>query len=142
MHKARIQVGDLSPSIVRCMSPADRQALGVQTPEDRIASITPASNRTSKTKAPTKTEHEYNHVFLAGRGRFEAITFRLANGHRYTPDFITVDQDGQITCHEVKGAYKLGSYQRARLAFDQARIEWPTLRWVWAEKTDKGWSQK
>jgi len=63
----------------------------------------------------------------------------MANGHRYTPDWVVVTAGGRIECHEVKGGYALHSHQRARLAFDQARIEFPWIMWVWAVKTKNGW---
>jgi len=70
---------------------------------------------------------------------YEPITLRMANGHRYTPDFGVHSADGVTTLIEVKGGYRLGSYQRARLAFDQARVEFPCFRFVWAEWTKDGW---
>ena len=83
---------------------------------------------------PNKTESAYRARHLAGKdARYEAVTFRMANGHRYTPDWVVVADGKPIECHEVKGAYRLGSYQRARLAFDQAAVEWPGIRWVWGE---------
>ena len=82
-------------------------------------------------KGPNKTEARYNAEKLAGAGRYEALTFRLANGHRYTPDWVIVN-DGWIECHEVKGSHRFHSHQRARLAFDQARVEWPGIVFVWA----------
>ena len=95
--------------------------------------------RNAKKRQPTKTEERYNRECLGGAGRFEGLTVRLQNGHRYTPDYVVVVQNRAIECHEVKGAYRLGSYQRARLAFDQARTELPWFRWVWAELTKDGW---
>ena len=92
---------------------------------------------------PTKTEAAYRQQQLSGMdARYEALIFRLANGHRYTPDWVCVAPDGRITCHEVKGSYRLGSYQRARMAFDQARLEWPAITWIWAEKTKTGWAER
>lgn len=96
--------------------------------------------------AMSKTEQEYERTMLgehsvqpSSRYSFEGLTIKMKNGHRYCPDFVVVYDDGQVECHEVKGAYKLGSYQRARLAFDQARVEYPGWTWVWAEKGKKGW---
>lgn len=95
-------------------------------------------------KGPNKTEAEYRRLYL-GAGRtdlvavaFEGVTFRLANGHRYTPDWVCQSADGHLVCIEVKGSYRLGSYQRARLAFDQAAVEWPGVRWIWAERCKDG----
>lgn len=90
----------------------------------------------------TKTEAEFMSRLAAIYGRecvhFEGITLRMANGHRYTPDFV-IRHDAGLTLYEVKGGYRLGSYQRARLAFDQARVEWPCWSFVWAEKRDGKW---
>jgi len=96
--------------------------------------------RAAKAKQPTKTEQDYARTYLAGVGaRYEALTFKLANGHRYTPDWTWWGND-RLYAVEVKGSYRLGSYQRARLAFDQARIEFPHITWIWAEKKqDKTW---
>ena len=103
----------------------------------------PATRKRRQSKGPNKTEAEYRRLYLdriypPARILYEAITLRLANGHRYTPDWVVLLPDGQVECHEVKGAYRLGSLQRARLAFDQARIEWPAWRWVWATRGKGG----
>ena len=99
-------------------------------------------------KAPkqSKTELAYQREVLdpqvaAGAIKsvqFEALTFRLDNGHRYTPDWVCLNSKDQTVCIEVKGSYRLGSYQRARLAFDQAKVEWPSIIWIWAERQKDG----
>jgi len=104
-----------------------------------------ASQALRKPKFPNKTEASYRREILDPRSdlaavRYEAISLRMANGHRYTPDWLVVTAAGEVECHEVKGGYRLHSYQRARLAFDQVRIEFPWLTWVWAVKTSDGWS--
>jgi len=114
----------------------------------RSRPLSPASLRIAqpapvKPKQPSKTELAYRDEILAldesvETIRYEALSFKMANGHRYTPDWITTDLAGNITCHEVKGSYRLGSYQRARLAFDQTRIEWPAITWIWAERQKDG----
>lgn len=86
----------------------------------------------------TKTEEKYNRECLAGRGRFEAVTLHLPGGGRYTPDFMTID-DGVVTFHEVKGAYRLGSQGRAYTAFHEAAAYYPMWRFVWAHWTGKAW---
>jgi hypothetical protein len=87
-----------------------------------------------KAKGPNKTEQRYRDRVLRWKdARYEALTFRLANGHRYTPDWVVCEAGRPVECHEVKGAYRLHSHQRARLAFDQARVEFSGLRWVWGE---------
>lgn len=134
----RIKFEDLPQRLqdqVRC------KLAGEQAHEASPASPVIAPAKTSS--KPTDTEAEYARLYLAGKTPlYEALTFRLANGHRYTPDWVCVDGAGRLVCVEVKGAYKLGSYQRARMAFDQAAIEWPMITWVWAEKRDGDWQQK
>ena len=89
---------------------------------------------------PNRTEAEYRDVKLKGTdARYEALTFRLVSGHKYTPDWVVFENGTPVECHEVKGAYRFGSHQRARLAFDQAAVEFPGVRWVWAVKSGDGW---
>ncbi len=135
-----ICISNLPMSVIACMRPADRKALGLAVP----VSMTPPTPRTAAQRArsgrggPTKTEAEYARRYLGGKGaRFEALVFRFANGHRYTPDWTYLENE-RLVCVEVKGSYRLESYQRARLAFDQAVVEWPGVRWVWAERRKDG----
>lgn len=108
-------------------------------------SATPASTPAPQDKTPkrhasgqmSKTEIMFNRQMLGDSGKFEAITLRMTNGHRYTPDFLTFDGEKAIA-YEVKGSYKLGSYQRSRLAFDQAKVEFPWIKFLWAEKSKAG----
>lgn len=88
--------------------------------------------------AANKTEAEFNRDFLAGRGLYEAISFKIAGGHRYTPDFIVSTPDG-INAYEVKGAFKFPSEGRARLAFDDARERYPAISFFYFRKTRSGW---
>lgn len=95
-------------------------------------------------RGPNKTEAAYRVQVLDRRGdvaaiHYEGLTLRMANGHRYTPDWMVVTAGGRIECHEVKGGHALHSQQRARLAFDQARVEFPWLAWTWATRTKDGW---
>ena len=97
-------------------------------------------------RRPNKTEATYRCEVLERRVgvaaiHYEGLTFRMANGHRYTPDWVVVMDTGGIECHEVKGRHALHSQQRARLAFDQARVEFPWVKWVWAARRKQGWSQ-
>jgi hypothetical protein len=111
-----------------------------QLPADPIPSLSPNGGR--KSPGPNKTELNYRQTILRSSTdvRFEAITFHMANGHRYTPDWIVFSPDGLIlSCHECKGAYALHSQQRARLAFDQCAKEFPGLKWTWAVKKPEGW---
>jgi len=116
---------------------AGNQKLEVRTQDSELRSprtILEKPNRPHR--VPNKTESEYQRHHLQGMdARFEALTFRMANRHRYTPDWVVFTATGNIECHEVKGGYALGSEQRARLAFDQARVEFPWIVWVWAKKS-------
>ena len=93
----------------------------------------------------TKTEQDYERAYLFGKNyKFEGITLRMSNGHRYTPDYFVCEtsgdgEPGTIELHEVKGSYKLQSYGRAKMAFDQCKIEFPMFKFIWATKTKEGW---
>lgn len=88
----------------------------------------------------TKTEMEYARIYLAGiPHKFEGITLKMANSHRYTPDFYVSPGGNVVELHEVKGGHRLHSYARSRLAFDQARIEFPEFVFIWATKNKNGW---
>lgn len=104
------------------------------------ASQTPHPAKRRTRQGPNKTETAYRDACLRGHdARYEALTFRLANGHRYTPDWVVFESNRPVECHEVKGAYALHSQQRARLAFDQARVEFSGLGWRWATQSAHGW---
>jgi len=143
MRSKGIRADQLSASVIRCMRKADREALGIRNPGTGSPGILVAPGiavvkADRMRKGPTKTEAEFARCHLAGKdARFEALVFRLANGHRYTPDWVYVE-GGRLVCVEVKGARRLGSYQRARMAFDQAVVEWPDVRWIWAERCEDG----
>lgn len=137
-----MRVDELSDSVIRCMSKEDRESLGLRKSGiparagvcEEVARVEVARRRVG----PTQTEAEFARCYLAGKvARFEALVFRLANGHRYTPDWVYVE-GGRLVCVEVKGSRRLGSYQRARMAFDQAVVEWADVRWIWAECCDDG----
>ena len=114
---------------------ANSAVLGISAPITETATPEPKAPR--KRKGPNKTEALYLDTHLHGRdARYEGMSFLMANGHRYTPDFAV---HGAVTeLHEVKGSYRLHSHGRARLAFDQARTELPWYTWVWAEKRKGG----
>lgn len=104
--------------------------------------LTPSEStaKPRQARTPNKTEAAYARAYLAGQdARYEALTFRLACGAKYTPDFV-VFVDGRPTeCHECKGGYRLPSHGRSRLAFLQAKVEFPGLKWVFAVKSKDGW---
>lgn len=99
-------------------------------------------------KQPNKTEAEYGRMlgleFPGALIIFEGFSLRMSNGHRYTPDWV-VCKDDLLLCVEVKARGKNGfrhpSYQRARLAFDQCRHDYPAIQWRWAEKHCGRWEE-
>jgi len=136
-----IKIEDLP---LRLQAQARAQLAGQQNPVSRIQEpeIKNPKKETfgARHRVPNKTELEYQRFYLRGKdARYEALTFRMANGHRYTPDWVVFNDAGKIECHEVKGGYALGSEQRARLAFDQAKVEFPWIVWVWAKKSAGSW---
>ena len=109
--------------------------------ERETSAISKKSNnliRIPAKRQPNKTEAAYNAAHLAGFGMYEAITLRLPGGSRYTPDFVTWDSEGRMTCHEVKGSYKLHSHGRAAAAFREAVAAFPFISFVWAVRRKNG----
>lgn len=97
--------------------------------------------RRGKGKGPNATEAAFNREMLGGRGIFEAMSFKIAGGHRYTPDFI-VQTTGGIEAYEVKGSYRFPSEGRARLAFDDARERYPSIKFYWFRKNKTEWKDE
>lgn len=94
--------------------------------------------KVKKGKTPNETEQRYYETYLKYKdARYEALTFHMANGHKYTPDWIVFEVGRPIECIECKGGYRFHSQGRARLAFDQARQEFNGLRWTWAKWDSK-----
>ena len=122
--------------ICRCGAPLDGNSThlaggGMPTGGEKYKAVTePPSSL--KRKGPNKTESLYRDRYLGESARYEALSLRMSNGHRYTPDWVVI-RNGRIECHEVKGSYRMHSHQRARLAFDQAAVEFPCFVFVWAE---------
>lgn len=123
-------------TISNCPSKTARKA-------DPISSPIPKAEKPAKVKqarAMTGTEREYARTYLVGTdARFEAYPLKMANGHTYTGDFAVYSGGAVIEIHECKGGWAFGSQQRSRLAFDQCRIEFPHIKFVWAKKTKNGW---
>jgi len=97
-------------------------------------------------KTPNKTESEYRYrlelEFVGCRAIFEGMTLRMANGHKYTADWMVVKADGSILLVEIKNAaYQHASYGRSKLAFNQCRVEYPMFSYRWAEKEKGSWSE-
>lgn len=98
---------------------------------------TPRMKRKIRVRTPNKTEAAFNQQFLQGKGQYEALTFTLPGGARYTPDFIQFTPKG-IWAYEVKGSYKLHSHGRALVAFRVARAHFRDVQFHWFEKSQDG----
>ena len=62
-------------------------------------------------------------------------SWRLSNGHVYTPDIVAVREKIAI---EVKGSYAHQSRQRSRVMFDLARVDKSDWTFIWmSEKHSK-----
>ena len=75
-----------------------------------------------------------------------SIILCLANGHKYTPDLVVKDKTGIRLIAEVKqrgkNGFRQNSYQRAKVMFDQCRVEYPFWTWRWSEKHMGIWDEK
>ena len=79
---------------------------------------------------------------------YESLTFRLAKGTSYKPDFYVLFSDGHVEIHEVKQVHRGRSSSRsgwtkdAIVKFKVAADLFPEFRWVACEKQiDGSWSQ-
>lgn len=95
-----------------------------------------------------KTEAEYASLLELRRRAgevvwyaYEAITLRLADGARYTPDFAVMLADGQMELHEVKGHWAEAALVRIKVA-----AELFPFRFLAVEKLPKknggGWKER
>jgi len=142
----RVKLSDCSPELRRRLEaslaasdvqPVSRAGNPARTRE--IIAVAPRRGNSSAGRGPNKTEQAYNLRFLAGEGRYEAITLRLPGGSRYTPDWMSVCPLGFVHLHEVKGAYRHPSQGRALTAWREARAAFPCFRFHWAVWSGREW---
>lgn len=118
----------------------------IPTQPQEVKSVSKAKNG-SRGKQ-TKCEMEYGRMLAFEFPGCEVepfgITLRLANGHKYTPDFIVKDKEGiKLICEckqRGKNGFRQHSYQRAKVMFDQSRVEYPFWLFRWAEKQSGIWN--
>ena len=97
----------------------------------------------AKVRQPNKTEAEFANLYLRGvEARYEALTWRMANGSKYTPDWVVFVDGLPTACVECKGSYRFASHGRSKLAWSQCAVEFPGIEWVFAVKTKDGWKQE
>lgn len=114
--------------------------------------VPPITTKAKQNRQPTKTEMDA-WALLEKTGRYsrivwEGISLRLRNGHRYLPDLVCIPKKlllrgmevpQSILLVEVKNAaYKLPSYGRSKLAYDQAKLDWPEYEYAFMVKGKDG----
>ena len=111
---------------------ADRQA-------GNGAVATAPEKRASGPKFRSKAEARYAEILESQRRagqidawRHEAVTLTLADGCRYTPDFLVIER-GRMTLIEVKGFMREAARLRLRIAVEQ----YPHFGWflIWAKRS-------
>lgn len=92
------------------------------------------------------TEAAYSHHLDARQASreilcywFEAMTFRLADGCRYTPDFVVQMPDGMIEIHEVKGHWEDDALVKIKVAADLFPFRFIAVQKI-AQKAGGGWA--
>lgn len=136
----------INPHCRAFLKPASGPADGLAGTNGTGGAIEKPSNiqKASKPRQPNKTELRFRDAQMEHVRpglRFEALTLRLANGHKYTPDWVYVTRDLLVQCFEIKDSrYRHASFQRSRLAFDQAATEFPCFRFFWCEWDGNKWT--
>lgn len=73
---------------------------------------------------------------------FEAITLKLADSLRYTPDFMVMLPDGSFEFHETKGFWQDDALVKIKVAADK----FPFFRFIAIQKVRKkdggGWKER
>ncbi len=54
---------------------------------------------------------------------FEGMTFKIAEGCRYTPDFMVMNSALQLECHEVKGFWRDDGRVKIKAAADKFPVK-------------------
>ena len=72
---------------------------------------------------------------------FEAMTFRLADDTRYTPDFAVMLADGQMEIHETKGHWEDDAKVKIKVAASMFPFRFFALR-KRPKKEGGGWAQE
>jgi hypothetical protein len=73
--------------------------------------------------------------------KFEGIKLRLADNTFYTPDFVVMNMDGEIECHEVKGFWQDDAKVKIKVAADMYPFRFIALR-AKSKKNGGGWESE
>jgi len=71
--------------------------------------------------------------------KFEGIKLRLADNTFYSPDFVVMDLDGVIECHEVKGHWMDDARVKIKVAADLYPFRFMAVKRE-AKKRGGGWA--
>lgn len=86
-----------------------------------------------KERGPNATENGALHILPAFDWVYEGLTFDVAGGGRYTPDWVDVSRRIAV---EAKGEHIHSRDSRRR--FDEARERYPHWVWIWARRRTCG----
>lgn len=70
--------------------------------------------------------------------KFEGMKLRLADNTFYTPDFVVMNNEGYIECHEVKGFWRDDARAKIKIAADIYPFKFLALK-KQAKKFGGGW---
>lgn len=105
---AHLRRAPAATAAAAAVAPALRAPAPAQAPESPL----PVAVGTLREPGMNNTEAEYAGMLEARRLRgevvwwkYEAITLKLADGTRYTPDFAVMLADGTFEIHETKGGF-------------------------------------
>ncbi len=108
---------------------------------DATAALMPLADEkpASGPKFKSKAEARYADILDNQKRRniirdwsYEGVTLKLADGVRYTPDFLVTENDGRMTLIEIKGHMREAARVRLKVAVDR----YPGFGWylIWAKK--------
>jgi len=94
---------------------------------------------TRKPRSPNDTEQRFRDTHILNElVHYEALTFRLPGGSRYTPDWIWWKND-KLHVAEVKDKHHHPSHNRSRTAFKECAAQFPNVIFHWAHWTGSEW---
>jgi hypothetical protein len=73
--------------------------------------------------------------------RFEGVTLKLADGCRYTPDFLVMLKDGRLEAHEVKGHWQDDARVKIKVAAAQYPFRFIAMK-PRAKRDGGGWLEE
>ena len=138
-EQARRQLAAPCAAKVQC-STGNIQCSSVQIPvEHSLLNIETSARTTPARRTPNDTEQRFrDDCILNEPAHYEALTFRLPGGSRYTPDWVWW-KGGRLHVAEVKGKYKFHSENRARTAFTVCASSFPGVVFIWSRWTGREW---